>query len=137
MPTCSCSWRTLLRSATPAPVINARLVRPARSEPGLSEAPGSVVAISAEGLLAGLNPAQFEAVTRGEGPLLSVAGADSRKTRVLTHLIAHLIDEHQVSPFQVLAITFTDKAAHEMRARIGRLVGPVVQKMRISTFHSA
>ena len=93
--------------------------------------------MSADDLLAGLNPAQFEAVTHGDGPLLVVAGAGSGKTRVLTHRIAHLIQEHQVSPYQVLAITFTNKAAQEMRERIGRLVGPVAQKMWISTFHSA
>jgi len=93
--------------------------------------------MSEDDLLAGLNPAQFEAVTHGEGPLLVVAGAGSGKTRVLTHRIAHLIEAHHISPYQVLAITFTNKAAQEMRERIGRLVGPVAQKMWISTFHSA
>ena len=88
-------------------------------------------------LLDGLNPAQFEAVTHTGGPLLVVAGAGSGKTRVLTHRIAHLISEHRVSPFQVLAITFTNKAAAEMRERVGRLVGPVAEKMWVSTFHSA
>ncbi|MEX0766840.1 MAG: DNA helicase PcrA [Microthrixaceae bacterium] len=93
--------------------------------------------MSSDRLLAGLNPAQFEAVTHGDGPLLIVAGAGSGKTRVLTHRIAHLIEQHQVSPQQILAITFTNKAAHEMRDRIGRLIGPVAQNMWISTFHSA
>ncbi|CAB4901145.1 unannotated protein [freshwater metagenome] len=93
--------------------------------------------MSPDRLLAGLNPAQFEAVTHGDGPLLVVAGAGSGKTRVLTHRIAHLIEQHQVSPHQILAITFTNKAAQEMRDRIGRLIGPVAEKMWISTFHSA
>jgi DNA helicase-2/ATP-dependent DNA helicase PcrA len=93
--------------------------------------------MSADDLLQGLNPAQLEAVTHTDGPLLVVAGAGSGKTRVLTHRIAHLIEEHRVSPFQVLAITFTNKAAAEMRERVGRLVGPVAEKMWVSTFHSA
>ncbi len=88
-------------------------------------------------LLEGLNPAQLEAVTHTDGPLLVVAGAGSGKTRVLTHRIAHLIDEYRISPYQVLAITFTNKAAAEMRERVGHLVGPVAQKMWVSTFHSA
>ena len=88
-------------------------------------------------LLAGLNPAQHEAVVHVDGPLLVVAGAGSGKTRVLTHRIAHLIGEHHVSPFEILAITFTNKAAGEMKSRVAALVGPVAEKMWVSTFHSA
>src|SRR5918998_4276270 len=88
-------------------------------------------------LLAGLNPEQAEAVTHGDGPLLVVAGAGSGKTRVLTHRIAHLVQDRGVSPFEILAITFTNKAADEMKYRVGALVGPVAQKMWVSTFHSA
>lgn len=87
-------------------------------------------------LLAGLNPAQYDAVVHGDGPLLVVAGAGSGKTRVLTHRIAHLVEEG-MSPFEILAITFTNKAAGEMKERVGSLVGPVAQKMWVSTFHSA
>jgi DNA helicase II / ATP-dependent DNA helicase PcrA len=88
-------------------------------------------------LLAGLNPVQAEAVTHPGGPLLIVAGAGSGKTRVLTHRVAWLIAEQGVSPFEILAITFTNKAADEMRSRVAALVGPVAQRMWISTFHSA
>jgi DNA helicase-2/ATP-dependent DNA helicase PcrA len=88
-------------------------------------------------LLAGLNPVQAEAVTHTDGPLLIVAGAGSGKTRVLTHRIAHLIRDHGISPFEILAITFTNKAADEMKTRVGALVGPVAEKMWVSTFHSA
>ncbi len=84
----------------------------------------------------GLNPAQLDAVTHEGGPLLVVAGAGSGKTRVLTRRIAWLIDQG-ISPFEILAITFTNKAADEMKQRVGELIGPVAEKMWISTFHSA
>jgi len=85
----------------------------------------------------GLNPAQLDAVTHPSGPLLIVAGAGSGKTRVLTRRIAHLIAEDGVSPFGILAITFTNKAAGEMKERVAELVGPVAHRMWVSTFHSA
>ena len=88
-------------------------------------------------LTEGLNPAQIDAVTHPGGPILVVAGAGSGKTRVLTHRIAYLIDHQGVSPFALLAITFTNKAAQEMKHRVGNLVGPVADKMWVSTFHSA
>jgi DNA helicase-2/ATP-dependent DNA helicase PcrA len=91
----------------------------------------------AAGLLEDLNPVQREAVTHPGGPLLIVAGAGSGKTRVLTHRIAWLIKEQGISPFEILAITFTNKAADEMKSRVAALVGPVAQKMWVSTFHSA
>jgi len=93
--------------------------------------------MAATPILDGLNPAQHDAVLHTDGAMLVVAGAGSGKTRVLTHRIAHLIEEEHVSPFEILAITFTNKAADEMKHRIGGLVGPVADKMWISTFHSA
>ncbi len=88
-------------------------------------------------LLSGLNPVQREAASHLGSPLLIVAGAGSGKTRVLTHRIAWLIREQHVSPFAILAITFTNKASDEMRHRVGALIGPVAERMWISTFHSA
>ncbi len=89
-------------------------------------------------LFADLNPTQREAVAATEGPVLVVAGAGSGKTRVLTYRIAHLIRDLQIPPASILAITFTNKAANEMKERVGLLVGGgIVKSMWVSTFHSA
>ncbi|NQV07035.1 DNA helicase PcrA [bacterium] len=88
-------------------------------------------------LFAELNPVQREAVAATDGPVLVVAGAGSGKTRVLTYRIAHLVRDLDVSPYSILAITFTNRAADEMKQRVAALVGRAAQGMWVSTFHSA
>ena len=87
-------------------------------------------------LLEGLNDKQYEAVTNVDGPCLVIAGAGSGKTKVLTHKIAYLISEKDVKPWNILAITFTNKAANEMKTRVEALVGDIAKDMWIGTFHS-
>ncbi len=92
---------------------------------------------TAEQLLDGFNPPQRTAVLHEGAPVLVVAGAGSGKTRVLTRRIAYLVGERQVHPGSILAITFTNKAAAEMRGRVIELVGNRAKLMWVSTFHSA
>ncbi len=87
-------------------------------------------------ILTGLNDKQQEAVQHFEGPLLILAGAGSGKTRVLTHRIAYLIEEHQINPYQILALTFTNKAANERRERVDQIVSYGAESVWVSTFHS-
>ena len=96
-----------------------------------------MAATEPETYLADLNPAQREAVLTTEGPLLVIAGAGSGKTRVLTYRVAHLLVTCGVKPNEILAITFTNKAAGEMKERVERALGPIARAIWIMTFHSA
>ena len=87
-------------------------------------------------ILNGLNDKQYEAVVNTDGPVLVIAGAGSGKTKVLTHKIAYLIQEKNVLPWNILAITFTNKAANEMKERIEKLIGDAAKDLWMGTFHS-
>ena len=117
----------------------AALIARSRAAAGAPSAPygAAPTAVDPDELTRDLNPAQRRAVIHSGSPLLIIAGAGSGKTRVLTRRIAHLIATRRARPGEILAITFTNKAAAEMRERVAALIGPVGGRMWVSTFHSA
>ncbi|MER7458175.1 DNA helicase PcrA [Micromonospora sp. NPDC126480] len=118
------------------PLFDIPVSSPAPSEPAPPRRPAAA-RLDPQALLDGLNGPQRDAVTHAGSPLLIVAGAGSGKTRVLTHRIAYLLAARDVHPGEIIAITFTNKAAGEMKDRVAQLVGPRARLMWVSTFHSA
>src|SRR3954452_16401586 len=119
------------------PMLQSEFEMPPEGEIAAQGAPTEAGADRVERLSAGLTPPEREAVEHGDGRLLVLAGAGSGKTRVLTHRIAYLLASERARPSEILAITFTNKAAGEMRERVAQLVGGVSRVMWVMTFHSA
>lgn len=136
-------WSTTTKTPAESSPFSAQAQSPAANQPLAQTTDKPAVSLSetsvpvvADDLVQGLNPQQQQAVEHSGSPLLIVAGAGSGKTAVLTRRIAYLMRIRGVQPGQILAITFTNKAAAEMRERVAHLVGPIASRMWVSTFHS-